>query len=228
MTNESPLFARAVVVMGKLPRPGRVKTRLQLPGEVAARLYRAFLFDVFARVQTALSLRPGHGVFACALEPGDTLAEAEALTPDGWTLVVQSGADLGERMRHAWRSGQAKAALVMGSDLPTLPAARIVEAFDALEAHGEGRRAVFIPADDGGYVLFGLARDEPALFQGIAWSTATVMETTAAAAEQAGIELIRLASHADVDGPEDLRRVAREAPPDTHTARAIVALGLRF
>lgn len=238
---------RAVVVMGKRPVPGRVKTRLGLPPEAAATLYAAFLRDVFRAVGRALALRPGRAVFAVALEPGETVAVAEGLAPPGWRVVAQEGRDLGERMRHAWRMSQARHAVVMGSDLPTLEPERIVEALDVLERGPskaeppraasptlrDGRSAVrsgpplavFVPALDGGYVLVGLSRDEPALFSGIPWSTSTVMADTARAAERARVPLVRLAPAADVDAPEDLERLRFEVRPDSHTARALVGLG---
>lgn len=212
---------RAAVVMGKLPKPGRVKTRLQLPPEVAARLYRAFLQDVFATVDGALLQRPGQAVFACALEPGEGLQEAAELAPDGWSVVAQEGEELGARMRHAWRSGEAQQALVLGSDLPTLPAQRLVEAFDVLE---EREAAVFVPAEDGGYMVVGMRRDLPALFRGIPWSTPSVMAATEAAAKAANIEIVRLAAHWDVDHPEDLVRLVQVVRPESHTGRALAGL----
>ena len=58
---------QAVVVMGKLPRPGRVKTRLTpaFSPEVASQLYAAFLADVFALVDRARSGCEFDRVFAC-------------------------------------------------------------------------------------------------------------------------------------------------------------------
>lgn len=217
---------RALVVMGKLPRPGRVKTRLGLAPEVAAELYRAFLLDVFDVAAAALAYRPGRRVFACALEPGaglgnDPLEEARALAPAGWSVVPQVGEDLGARMRHAWRAGQAKKTLVIGSDLPSLPARRIVDAFDAL---GPGR-VVFVPALDGGYVLVGLTEDTPLLFEGIAWSTPTVLEASRRAAARAGLEVVTLPPQGDVDAPEDLERLRGELSSRSRTAVLLASLG---
>src|SRR5207244_1136313 len=59
-----------VVVMGKVPRPGEVKTRLAAPS-IAVRLYRAFLWDVFEMVGE-------RGIFACA---GGSFEEACTLAP---------------------------------------------------------------------------------------------------------------------------------------------------
>ena len=42
--------------------------------------------------------------------------------------------------------------------------------------------AVLIPAEDGGYVMVGLQQPQAALFEGMRWSTSTVMAETRARA----------------------------------------------
>ncbi|MEO1339462.1 MAG: hypothetical protein AAFV29_27730, partial [Myxococcota bacterium] len=73
---------RAIVVMGKIPRPGRVKTRLTrgITPEAAAHLYRAFLQDTFRLVDRVRS-PDCRRVFACALADDETLDAARALAP---------------------------------------------------------------------------------------------------------------------------------------------------
>lgn len=221
----------AVVVMGKLPVPGRVKTRLRLAPIVSALLYRAMLEDVFALVEQALKgLGGGQAIFACALQGGETLAEAERLAPHGWRVVEQSGEELGQRMRHAWRvghfdpAGEPRRTVVMGSDLPAFPPERIHRALDALST--PGLRAVFVPATDGGYVLLGMTQEFPALFASMRWSTATVMAETRDRAAATNIELVELPPHPDVDEPDDLTRLIPTLSPDSATARAMKRLGL--
>ena len=220
-------ITRAVVVMGKLPRPGRVKTRLTraLSPERAAELYRAFLGDTFRLVDRAC-LRPAGApdrgwtrVFACALTEGDTLRDAEALVPDGWRVVAQAGVGLGERIEHARQAGQADHVIVMGSDSPTLPTARLMEAFAALAAEAPGTRAaVVVPTEDGGYALIAFAGGAPELLSEIPWSTENVMAATRAAAHASGVALTELAEAYDIDLPEDLSRAAADADPSRHPA----------
>ena len=62
------------------------------------------------------------------------------------------------------------------------------------------------PAEDGGYVLIGLKRAEPALFRGIDWGTDQVLEQTLGAASQAHCSIAMLATLWDVDRPEDWQR----------------------
>ncbi len=222
-------MSRAVVVMGKLPRPGRVKTRLttSLSPAQAADLYRAFLVDTFRLVQRATPTAAW--VFACALAEQDRLPEAEALVPDGWRVVPQAGDGLGARIDHARETGAADHVLVMGSDSPTLPEARLVEAFEVLAEGGEGGPApvVVAPTEDGGYALIGFAAPTPAVLTDIPWSTSEVMAATRAAAARADVPIVELAPTYDVDHPQDLARLAADAHPDLHpaTVAALASLG---
>ena len=225
---------RAVVVMGKLPKPGRVKTRLtrssaadaeSVSAERAAALYRAFLLDTFRLVDRACGADVGR-VFACALKTDDSMAEAESLVPAGWTVTAQAGEGLGERIEHARASGAATHVLVMGSDSPTLPEDRLTEAFDAL-AHAAAPSAVVVPTEDGGYALIGFAGPAGVLVEDIPWSTEAVMAATRRAASKAGVQLVELEPAYDIDHPEDLDRAARDADPDRHPATVAALAQLR-
>ncbi len=214
------MTTRAVVVMGKLPRPGRVKTRMcpPLTPERAAHLYRAFLADVFAYVDGETNDRR---VFSCALADGDTIDEARALAPAGWGVVAQAGDGLGARIEDARRQGAADHVLVLGSDAPTMAPGRIRAAFAALTEHA----AVFGPTEDGGYDLVGFDGPRPALLEGIPWSTPEVMAATQRAAAAADLEIAKLSVGYDVDRAEDLERALADAKRlgRVHTARAIAA-----
>jgi len=100
--------------------------------------------------------------------------------------------------------------VVIGADAPLLPLPLVEAAFSGLA----DRDALLAPAEDGGYVLIGLAleRAPPAavesLFAGIPWGTGAVRKATAEAARRAGLGFGELAGHWDVDRPEDLPRLA--------------------
>lgn len=214
------MTTRAVVVMGKLPRPGRVKTRMcpPLTPENAAHLYGAFLADVFAYVDRETNERR---VFSCALTEGDTIDEARALAPAGWDVAAQSGEGLGARIEDARVRGAADYVLVLGSDAPTMAPGRIRAAFAALAKHD----AVFGPTEDGGYDLVGFAGPQPALLQDIPWSTPEVMAATERAAGAAALKIAKLEVGYDVDRAEDLERALADAKrlERVHTRRAIEA-----
>jgi glycosyltransferase A (GT-A) superfamily protein (DUF2064 family) len=95
-------------------------------------------------------------------------------------------------------------ALIMGSDCISLCPADIREAAAALE---RGADAVLGPAEDGGYVLLGLARASPALFNGIAWGGDRVLVDTRTRLRQLGWRWHELPVRWDVDRPEDLARL---------------------
>ena len=179
-----------VVVMAKVPAPGRAKTRMipALGPDGAAALCRAMTADVFALV--AASGQP----WRVALD-GDL--------DDPWVATVpapvepQAPGDLGARLRHALRDG----GIAVGTDAPTLPPLVLAR----VELDLARTDVVFVPAFDGGYVLVGV-REPGALgvFDGIPWSTA---ETYAASVERAGALGLRHAALPfwyDVDEPRDL------------------------
>ena len=126
----------------------------------------------------------------------------------GVTLHRQEGADLGERMRHAFAEGLAAGAKVVmiGSDCPALGAADLQAASSALDMHA----VVIAPAEDGGYVLIALRQPQDALFTNIAWGTAAVWRETRARLEAAGIAWTELPMRWDVDRPEDYARLRAE------------------
>lgn len=205
---------RALVVMAKVPRAGQVKTRLArlLSPEQAAELYSAFLDDVLALVDRALALGPRRfeRFLAVALADDETEADASRLLAPGWRLLLQRGEGLGARMLAAGADTGAEEVVILGSDSPTLPAPVIQEAFAAIGARDLAVRAALGPTADGGYYAIAYRGDASALFDGIPWSTSRVLEVTTQRARDAGIGLVELTPHYDLDEPEDLARALRE------------------
>jgi glycosyltransferase A (GT-A) superfamily protein (DUF2064 family) len=65
---------------------------------------------------------------------------------------------------------------------------------------------VFIPAEDGGYVLVGMKRPHRRLFSGVSWGTSEVMSQTRLRASQSKLRIAELATLWDLDNPADYRR----------------------
>lgn len=201
MRNSSTL----VVVFAKAPQTGKVKTRLAaaIGAEAAARLHARLVERAVATAIAAgcgpveLHASPSHHAFLGAL--------ARRL---GLRLCRQAPGDVGERMHHAFRRGLRSHArmILIGSDCPALTAADVRRAARLLC----GCDAVIAPAEDGGYPLIGLARNSPALFAGIAWSTTAVMKQTRERFAALGWRWRELRTVWDVDRPEDLSRLERE------------------
>ena len=213
----------AVVIMARQPH-GTSPPKTRLAGAVPdeqdrRRLYGAFLADVVAGCGTI----DGVTVRVAYTEDGGTVGLAQAgLTDD--QLLPQRGADLGCRERGVFedlfRDGFSPVVLI-GSDLPTLPAARVAEALDRLRVQGD--RVVLGPADDGGYYLIGLAARPgpvPDLFSGIRWSTGWARADTVAAADRIGLAVELLDGWYDVDDEAGLTRLRAELATGDGARRA--------
>jgi rSAM/selenodomain-associated transferase 1 len=135
---------------------------------------------------------------------------AACATQYGVALHTQTGADLGERLHDALDAALRihDRALVMGTDCPILTTHELRAARAALERSD----AVVIPAEDGGYVLLGLARACPAAFRGIDWGSAAVLEQTLARLHASVRSACVLAPLWDVDRGEDFDRLAACLP----------------
>jgi hypothetical protein len=212
------MSGEAVLLFTKPARPGRVKTRLvgELTPEEAARLHAAFLGDLGER----LARGRFHLEIAWALEDGE---EIPAGPLPGSRQV---GADLGARLFHALSGAGRRfdAVAAVGSDHPELGVETVEDAFVKL---GAGAEVVLGPVPDGGYYLIGLARHavRRELFEGIPWSTATVLEDTLARARRLGLAVELLAEGHDVDRPDDLAALARRlsASGDCPRTRGLLA-----
>ena len=223
---------RALAIVAKYPRPGRVKTRLAatIGAERAARLYRAFLLDLAARFTPAAS-REGHTlIWAHTPDPGNL----REIVGAGGRLLIQRGHDLAERLHQICADLAAvgyQQVVIISSDSPHLPAASVRDAFAAL-----GKTPVALaPCEDGGYSLIGLRATPrvPELFRGIRMSTPRVCADTLARATALGLAVRQLPTTFDVDEAPDLCRLAvalgrpgagvAEAP---HTSALLIELGI--
>ena len=197
-----PPSAVQVAVFAKAPVAGEVKTRLvPLLGPAdAAELHATLVRHALA---TARAAEVGPVSLWCAPDRGHPFFAACA-GEFGVALHEQRGGHLGERMARAFeRLLAAGPAMIVGSDCPSLTAGDLREAAAALA----GREAVVQPAEDGGYVLVGLARALPGLFEGIRWGEADVMRATRERLRAAGTAWAELPVRWDVDRPEDYRRL---------------------
>lgn len=180
-----------LIVFARAPRPGRTKTRLipALGADGAARLSAAFLEDVLATATEVPGLAPE--LWCPSAEDAARFTRAR----------VQEGDDLGARMQHALADAlrRAPAALLIGSDVPTLPARWLRDALAGL-ARAE---VVVGPSSDGGYWLVGARGEAPDLSGAIRWSTRHALADTRAALGARRVVTTR--PWYDVDTPEDLR-----------------------
>jgi rSAM/selenodomain-associated transferase 1 len=115
------------------------------------------------------------------------------------------GDELGDRMKNAFQwafsRGHSRVILI-GSDLPDLPAEIINDAFASLNNHD----AAIGPALDGGYYLIGFRNDafSPRIFDDIPWSTSAVFARTIEILREEGRDVRQLRFWKDIDTPEDI------------------------
>ena len=193
-------MSTALIVFAKAPVAGRAKTRLipALGAAGAAALAARWLAHTLAAAVAA-----GFDQVELCLDPDTPDPASGALAAAHRVLLTAQGeGDLGARMDRALARvlRSHRQSLLIGTDAPALDAARLRDAAQALH----GVDAVWVPALDGGYVLVGLQRAQPALFQDIAWSTAQVMAQTRVRARAAGLTWIEREALPDIDEPADL------------------------
>lgn len=211
-TSSTPAVALAagpatspVIVFAKAPVPGEVKTRLipRLGARGAAVLHAAL---VERALETACSAQVGR-VELCGAPDASHPFFVACAKRFGVAVTAQTAGDLGARMHAAFERvmPDSGSALLIGSDCPALTPEQLHEAAVALQG---GYNAVLGPAEDGGYVLIGLARTSPEVFDGIAWGGPDVLLDTRARLGALGWRWHELAVLWDIDRPDDLARLA--------------------
>jgi len=192
-----------LMIFCKAPIPGQVKTRLipKLTAEQAAELHIELSIKTLQRA-TQNNLCPVQ--LWCSPTTVHAFFTASTATYP-ITLQQQQGIDLGERMHHAFCSALAdySHALLMGCDCPSLTEQDLEQALTALNQENE---VVLAPAEDGGYVLVGLNRPHPELFDSMPWGTARVLNQTRNRIEHYKLRHHELIEQWDLDTPKDLER----------------------
>ncbi len=182
-------------VFAKPPRPGVAKSRLipALGAMGAGELAHA----LFADTWNMATRMPQMSVVLATTDAG--APEWRELGADVWP---QGSGTIGDRMERVIRRALKThpLAIVIGTDLPGLPAARLNAARRALASAD----AVLGPADDGGFYLIGLRRCPRGLLRGLPWSTPEVFARTLGRLRSRGLRARTIGSWCDVDDPEDL------------------------
>jgi hypothetical protein len=192
-------------VFAKNPLPGTVKTRLAeaIGAAEAAAQYVRLVERTLATSAAARAAGVVDRIELWCAPDADAPAFAAWREQYDVELKPQAGDDLGAKMRNAMHAAIAggSRAILIGTDCPALDLPYLAQAVAALDDHA----AVFGPAEDGGYVLIGLARAIDA-FSGIPWSSAGTMAATRAKLEAQDVRWRELPTLWDVDAPSDLAR----------------------
>ena len=190
-----------IAILAKAPVPGFAKTRLiSLLGAERAALLQAQLIERTAN--TAAGAKLGAVTLWGAPDQGDPLFQ-KVCARHCFALRRQAEGDLGARMLAAAQAAKGPV-LVIGTDCPDLTPMLLRSAADILRG---GSDAVILPAEDGGYVLIGMRRAQPALFDSMPWGTGCVLGETRQRLMQLGLTWQEPALLWDLDLPADLDRL---------------------
>ena len=155
-----------IQIFAKPPVAGKVKTRLipDLGVNKATDVYRYCLTQTLELIQTSS--------FNYEIWLGE-----QTIDPifNGQQCYVQQGDNLGARMLNALSQGLSSnldnSVILIGSDCLDLTLQHLSHASEALEHHD----LILLPCYDGGFALIGCRRIDAALFEGVEWSSASVL-----------------------------------------------------
>ena len=160
-----------LLIFAKPPRMGLAKTRLAKDiGHVEAqRLNR------LCHARAMRAARGGAWSTVLSVAP-DAMVNSNngGLWPIQFPRHRQGVGDLGQRLARAFKTAPPGPIVVIGTDVADIGAHHIAQAFKALN----GKDAVFGPADDGGFWLFGISqsmRRYNLRFNPVRWSTQNAM-----------------------------------------------------
>ncbi len=206
INRQSPQHNR-LIIFGRYPVPGRVKTRL-IPklGPAGAADFQRRLAEKTLWTVKAFAFPRGIDVEFCFA--GGNKQKMRRWIGQDVSLSSQASGNLGMRMYAAFlsvfQSGYRRVVL-LGTDIPKLKTDHLRQAFDALNEND----LVIGPSTDGGYWLIGLNR--PAhLFQNIKWGTGAVLGQTLDLANKQGLRVKILDSLTDIDTERDLKQLPPE------------------
>ena len=195
-----------VLFFVKYPASGRVKSRLaeHVGQDVVTDLYKSFVTDILSTLRT-LSVN-----FKIVFYPPDAKKKIRQWLGEEYSYSPQVGKDLGQRMKNAFLQAFSEGfdkVILIGSDIPDLPADYLELGFRALETND----VVPGPSSDGGYYLIGFAKEAflPDVFEGITWSSADVFEQTLDILKKHKHKVYLLPQWHDVDTLTNLRSLVR-------------------
>ncbi len=183
-------------------RMGIAKTRLARDiGKSEARRVNAM---TTSRALRALDDQRWTGVLSVA--PDTAVKSRQPLWPKELIRVPQGDGDLGDRLTRAFYLAPLGRVIFVGSDMPELCPADIYAASRQLLRHD----AVFGPADDGGFWLFGLNKrcgTEPPFYD-VRWSTEWALEDVRSNLKNSRIAYLE--ERVDLDDMEALTKWRRQ------------------
>ncbi|MBW2093758.1 MAG: TIGR04283 family arsenosugar biosynthesis glycosyltransferase [Deltaproteobacteria bacterium] len=191
-----------IIIFGRYPFPGKVKTRLvPLLGPAGAADLQRELTEATLRIVTRF-VASSERESAFCFEGGNKDKVLNWLGR-GILLSEQEKGDLGRRMRDAFQKAfqdGCRRVVLLGTDIPGLTQGRLQEAFRMLRE----KDVVLGPSTDGGYWLVGMNRPLD-IFEGMTWGDDTVLDQTLKVVRGKSLRYHLLKPLMDVDTIEDLQ-----------------------
>lgn len=189
-----------IIQFAKFPRLGAVKTRLQ------GLLAEQGSYDLHIKLLTHVNKTIDESGFDHVLAL-DKLGQLDCINSiaEQTPVLLQKGLDLGAKMQTAlsWGLKKYQKVIIVGSDCPVLGADHYAKVCRSLDEYEQ----VFIPAEDGGYVLIAATSVNPTIFSDMPWGTGDVMAETKNRLDEQGKSYKCLAELWDVDRPEDYQKL---------------------
>ena len=187
-----------VVILAKLPRAGRVKTRLaeEIGVVPALAFYRANLQGLVRRLSADCRWN-----LWLSVTPDAAVGKVRGF-PGGCGRFPQGTGDLGERMARCMARFGMEPVVVIGSDIPGITRAHVARAFRELRRND----LVFGPSPDGGFWLVGTSRGVRlgTIFENVRWSSQHALSDTRANIGP-GVRVALVNELADIDDADSYR-----------------------
>lgn len=192
-----------IAIFAKAPIPGFAKTRLipAIGADAAAALQAELIYRAVA-VARAAQLGP---ITLWCTPDKEHICFRRLAAQSNLQLFEQCPGDLGSKMQNAFERLEGPL-LLMGTDCLVLEPHHLHLCAAEL---GGGADGVFLPVEDGGYVLVGLHQPSASIFDAIPWNTGAVMATTRVRARAASLQIAEPATLWDLDTPEDYARAVK-------------------
>lgn len=190
-----------LLIFVRNPELGKVKQRLAatLGKSAALRAYKGLLSQT-----QATTAKISINKWVCY---SNYIPQRDNFDVGGYEKKLQTGADLGQRMQHAFAEGfnqGHRPVLIIGSDCPELQPKHLRSALQALHS----KPYVLGPAQDGGYYLLGMQQHSPSLFVDMPWGTQHVTALTLKRMPKDSYTL--LPTLQDLDTAEDFKKLSAQ------------------
>jgi hypothetical protein len=190
----------SLIIFLRHPKNGQVKTRLakKTSQDFATKFYKSCAEHIIQTTKKVSSIN--RFVFY-----SDQSQKKDVISwlGDKFIFIPQDGDNLGSRMKNAFNyvfNIRAQKTIIIGTDIPELNKELLKDAFSYLDKND----VVIGPSKDGGYYLLGIKKMYPELFDGIEYSTSSVLSETIVRVKDAELSYHLLPVLSDVDTKEDL------------------------